>query len=120
VLEDPGRRLWIAEDGGLAIGQLRVDRAPDGVGVVSIGLAPDATGRGRGPTILQMGLAAAARELGITRARAIVLPANLRSRRLFERAGFVRVADSDTSEATALVLEIHLGKDTAAGPDGAR
>ena len=38
-----------------------------------------------------MGLAAAARELGIRRARAVVMAANLPSRRLFEGAGFVAV-----------------------------
>ena len=92
VLADPERRLWIAVEEGIAIGQVRVDRAPDGFGVVSIGLAPGARGRGLGRTVLGLGVAAAIRALGIRRARAVVMAANLPSRWLFEGAGFVAVA----------------------------
>ena len=92
VLADPDRRLWIAEEAGAPVGQLRVDRAPGGAGTVSIGLAPAARGRGLGPVVLRMGVAAAVRELGIGRARAVVMAANLPSRRLFEGAGFAAVA----------------------------
>jgi RimJ/RimL family protein N-acetyltransferase len=117
VLADPDRRLWIAEEEGVALGQVRVDRAPGGFGVVSIGLAPGARGRGIGRAVLLMGLAAAARELGIRRARAVVMGANLPSRRLFEGAGFVAVdaaaagvtpGADPAGHAAALVLEADL------------
>jgi len=91
VLADPDRRLWIAEEAGVLVGQLRVDRTPGGLGTVSIGLAPAARGRGLGPAVLRMGVAAAVRELGIGRVRAVVMAANRPSRRLFEGAGFVPV-----------------------------
>ena len=105
VLADPNRRLWIAEEAGVPIGQLRVDRAPDGRGVVSIGLAPGARGRGLGRTVLRMGLAAAVRELGIRRAWAVVIATNLPSRRLFEGAGFTVVDGAEIpGQPTALVL----------------
>jgi RimJ/RimL family protein N-acetyltransferase len=117
VLADPERRLWIAEEEGVAVGQVRVDRARDGVGVVSIGLAPGARGRGLGRTVLGLGVAAAIRELGIRRARAVVMAANLPSRRLFQGAGFV-VVDAAAAGVTlgaglsghpaALVLEADL------------
>jgi hypothetical protein len=61
-----------------------------------------------------MGLAAAMRELGIRRARAVVMAANLPSRRLFEGAGFVAMAATGLTvvdgaeipgQPAALVLE---------------
>ena len=109
VLRDRARRLWIAEEAGVPVGQLRVDRLPDGVGVVSIGLAPSARGRGLGHEVLGLGLAAAAAELGIRRARAVVMEANAPSRRLFEGAGFAPVAGATVpGRPAALVLEADL------------
>jgi len=105
VLADPDRRLWIAEAAGVPVGQLRVDRMPGGVGTVSIGLAPTARGRGLGRTVLRLGLATAVRELGIRRARAVVIATNLPSRRLFEAAGFTVVDGAEIpGQPTALVL----------------
>jgi RimJ/RimL family protein N-acetyltransferase len=100
VLADPERRLWIAVEEGLAVGQIRVDRAADGFGVVSIGLAPGARGRGLGRTVLGLGVAAAIRELGIRRVGAVVMAANLPSRRLFEGAGFVAVTTAGAAPGT--------------------
>lgn len=109
VLGDENRRLWIAEEAGVPVGQVRVDRTPDGVGVVSIGLAPQARGRGVGTEVLRLGLAAAARELTVRRARAVVLTANLPSRRLFEGAGFVAVPGAGgPGGASAMVMEAQL------------
>lgn len=110
VLGDPGRRLWIAEEAGVPVGQVRVDRAADGVGVVSIGLAPGVRGRGLGRAILRLGLAAAAAELGIGRARAVVRRSNVPSRRLFEGAGFGEVSRpaGEAGHPDALVLEASL------------
>ena len=110
VLGDAARRLWIAEEAGIAVGQVRVDRTPDGLGVVSIGLAPGSRGRGLGHTVLRLGLAAAVRELGISRVQAVVMSTNLPSRRLFEDAGFVAVAAAAAGAApparpATLVLE---------------
>jgi RimJ/RimL family protein N-acetyltransferase len=108
-MRDADRRLWIAEEAGVPVGQVRVDRTPGGIGLVSIGLPPETRGRGVGGTVLRMGLAAAVRELGIWRARAIVLATNLPSRRLFEGAGFVTIAGADVPDQPAtLVLEADL------------
>jgi RimJ/RimL family protein N-acetyltransferase len=119
VLDDPARRLWIAEEAGVPVGQVRVDRVADGVGVVSIGLAAYARGRGVGREVLRLGLAAGVAELGIRRARAIVRAANLPSRRLFEGAGFAPVAGAAApGEGDALTLEADLAvirRPTASG-----
>lgn len=117
VVRDHDRRLWIAEEAGIPVGQVRVDRMPDGVGVVSIGLAPEVRGLGVGGTVLRMGLTAAVRELGIGRARAIVLATNLPSRRLFEGAGFVGIEGAEVpGRPAACVLEADLAALTRADP----
>ncbi len=125
VLGDPDRRLWIAEEAGVPIGQVRVDRLPDGVGLVSIALASDARGRGLGREALRIAVAGAADQLGIRRARAVVLASNLPSRRLFEGAGFRPVGDAEASaeaatEPAALTLEADVGVVVRSVPDALR
>jgi RimJ/RimL family protein N-acetyltransferase len=127
-LADPDRRLWVAHEDGRPVGQVRIDRSPDLVGTVSIGLAPDARGRGLGREVLRLALVRAAQELRIRRARAVVLRSNVPSRRLFEGAGFVAVgasvADSQPAPAgtggatlsepsDVLVLEVDLAASRA-------
>jgi spore coat polysaccharide biosynthesis protein SpsF (cytidylyltransferase family)/RimJ/RimL family protein N-acetyltransferase len=51
VLDDPGRRMRIAEVDGRRVGFARVD-VEGGTGSVSIALAPDARGRGLGRAVL--------------------------------------------------------------------
>jgi RimJ/RimL family protein N-acetyltransferase len=86
-LEDPGSRLWIAEKNGQAVGQVRVD-TEDGVGVVSIAVAPEQRGRGFGSAILCAMLVEVSRERITHTLRATVHPDNVASLRAFERAGF--------------------------------
>ncbi len=121
IVGDHDRRLWIAEEAGVPVGQVRVDRMPDGIGLVSIGLAPEVRGRGVGGTVLRMGLTAAVRELGIGRARAIVLATNLPSRRLFEGAGFVANEGAEVpGRPAACVLETDLAALVRAHPEPPR
>jgi RimJ/RimL family protein N-acetyltransferase len=94
------RRLWVVEEAGLPIGQVRVDRGVDGTGMISIGLAPGARGRGAGARVLDAALEAAVAELGIRRFRAIVREDNAASRRLFERAGFRLVDRAPSAGST--------------------
>lgn len=86
-LKDPGARLWIAEEDGTAVGQVRVD-TDNGVGVVSIAVAPDQRGRGLGSAILRAMLVEASRERITQTLRATVHPDNVASLRAFERVGF--------------------------------
>ncbi|MBP1704303.1 MAG: hypothetical protein H6Q36_42 [Chloroflexi bacterium] len=88
LLSDPRRRLWIGVAAGQDIGQVRIEVADDGAGVVSIALAPGVRGRGLARPLLLAGLEAAARELGADRARAVVRGSNEVARRLFEGSGF--------------------------------
>jgi RimJ/RimL family protein N-acetyltransferase len=122
VLGDPARRLWIAEESGEPVGQVRVDRVDrvtGAVGLVSIGLAPGARGRGLGRNVLRLGIAAAADQLGIRHARAVVLASNAPSLRLFEGAGFVPVGDAAVKgQSPVLTLEADVASVVGSVRDG--
>jgi [ribosomal protein S18]-alanine N-acetyltransferase len=76
----------------------------DGVLDVGVGMRPDLVGQGRGPefaaTVLDF-----AHARGATRLRAVVQDWNIRSLRLVERLGFVRVGTHDVGEVTFVVAE---------------
>ena len=80
--------LLIGEADGVKVGMARIDRG-DAI-EVSINLNPDCRGRGLSLPLLS---AALADEAGVV--LAVVKVQNLASRRLFERAGFKQVAQSD-------------------------
>jgi UDP-2,4-diacetamido-2,4,6-trideoxy-beta-L-altropyranose hydrolase len=86
-LADPDTRLWIAEEDGVAVGQVRVDLR-DGTGTVSIGIAPAHLGRGIGPAVLQAMVVEIERDARVHALRAVARAENRASRRAFERAGF--------------------------------
>jgi RimJ/RimL family protein N-acetyltransferase len=76
----------------------------DGVLDVGVGMRPDLVGHGRGPelatTVLEFAYAR-----GATRLRAVVQDWNIRSLRLVERLGFVRVGTHDVGDVTFVVVE---------------
>lgn len=87
VLAEPRTRVWIAEVDGDPVGQMRVD-VSQAVGIVSIGVAPEARGQGVGRRLL-------ARLANLVGFQATVLvaqvhPGNEPSRALFEGQGFVQ------------------------------
>jgi RimJ/RimL family protein N-acetyltransferase len=86
-LEHPEAHLWIAEQAGIAVGQVRVD-IEHGTGIVSIAVAPEHRGRGLSSLILRAMVAEVGRSGAILRLRARVDPENLASLRAFENAGF--------------------------------
>lgn len=88
TLADPGRRLFVATAGDVPVGQLRLDRLPDGDLEVHIVLAPEARGRGLAAPLLTLVIRDHARTLASTRVLARVRPSNEPSRRAFLRAGF--------------------------------
>jgi len=83
VLDDPDRRLLVAEFDGEPVGTVRFDRDGD-VWEVSITVAPEARGRRLAVPIL----IAAERTLGPATIRANVHRDNVASLALFERAGY--------------------------------
>jgi UDP-2,4-diacetamido-2,4,6-trideoxy-beta-L-altropyranose hydrolase len=91
---DPQGRLWIAEDGGTPVGQVRVD-VKDGVGVVSVAVAAEHRGRGIASEMLRAMVAELSADSAVRTLRALVHPENRKSIRAFERAGFQLMADHE-------------------------
>lgn len=87
AVESPDRLLLIGEASGQAVGMVRFDR--DGrVWEVSINVAPEARGRGRGAGLLAAGLEAFAALHPAAGIRAVIKRENAASLRLFEGLGF--------------------------------
>ena len=82
LLGDSSRRLFIAEQGGVAIGSVRADKGADGTTELSWTVAPDARGQGLGRRML-----AALLEEICGPVRAEVKVGNLASMRIAESAG---------------------------------
>jgi RimJ/RimL family protein N-acetyltransferase len=90
VLADDGRLLLIAEEGGAAVGQLRLDRRNATTAELSITIAPGARGRGRGRRVLEVAPRVARERLGVAELVARVRETNTASLRAFEAAGWTR------------------------------
>jgi RimJ/RimL family protein N-acetyltransferase len=110
-LADPSTHLWIAEQAGDAVGQVRVD-VQDGSGTVSLAIAPSHRGRGIGSAVLsamvyEMEHAGDAHTL-----RAMAHVENTASIRAFVRAGFHRRA---LREGEFAVLERTIGREGGTG-----
>jgi RimJ/RimL family protein N-acetyltransferase len=93
-LRDPATRLWIAEEDGVAVGQVRLD-VDDDAALVSIAVAAGQRGRGVGSAILQEMQAVLLVTGPVSRLRALIHPDNSASLRAFTRAGFRRMGAAD-------------------------
>jgi len=96
VLDDAGRRIWIGEVDGAAVGMVRVD-VREAVGTVSVAVDPERRGHGAGSGLVR----ALQRELlgdcQVVELRALVHPANAGSQRIFQRAGFAEAGIDATT-----------------------
>lgn len=86
-LDATDRVLCIAEDGGAAVGTVRLDAKASGEWEISLTVAPDARGRGYATRMLRAaeGLA---RSRGAVRLVAVLKPTNARSVAAFRGAGY--------------------------------
>jgi len=100
-LARPNVRLWIAEEAGEPVGQVRVDLEQE-IGTVSIAVAPAHRGRGVGTSMLRALLVALEGDAGVRTLLAVVHLENAASLRAFERAGF---RDTGRRRRDFLVLE---------------
>jgi UDP-2,4-diacetamido-2,4,6-trideoxy-beta-L-altropyranose hydrolase len=91
-LGDPSTHLWIAEEHGTPVGQVRLD-VEGTTGTVSIAIAPTHRGRGMGTAALQAMVIETERDPGVTHLRALVHADNPASARAFELAGFNELDD---------------------------
>jgi UDP-2,4-diacetamido-2,4,6-trideoxy-beta-L-altropyranose hydrolase len=104
ALTDPRRQLWIAEENGIPVGQVRVDLDGDS-GVFSIAVAASARRRGVGQRMLRIALEEIERQHVVTTMTAVTHPDNLASIHAFERVGFRR---RELSDEGFVVLELTL------------
>jgi UDP-2,4-diacetamido-2,4,6-trideoxy-beta-L-altropyranose hydrolase len=86
-LADARCRIFIAEAGGHAVGQLRLEKTGRGA-EVSFSVLPSVRGRGIGTAILRRAPVLARRELKATQLIAHVIPENVPSAVAFLKAGF--------------------------------
>jgi RimJ/RimL family protein N-acetyltransferase len=110
-LEDPDCALLIVEVDGQPVGQVRLDRIREDLAEISIGLAPNARGRGIGTSALRMAASAASERLGVCGLRALVKEENAPSLAAFAAAGFRVIGENDTG-----VVELLHGPDVDASP----
>lgn len=94
-LADPNRLLWIAERDGEALGTVSAVRGASGLVELSVTVAPAMRGGGAGTAMIRAALAEVAVAWPLAEVRAAVRVENAASRRLFERCGFVAVAEGD-------------------------
>ena len=104
TLIDPRTRLWIAEEHGNPVGQVRVE-INDDAGVVSIAVAAAARGRGVGQQMLRGALAEIDGQHLVTTLTAVTRPDNLASIHAFEQVGFHR---RNELNAGFIVLEMRV------------
>lgn len=94
VLDDPGRRLRIAELDGRRVGFARVD-VRSGVGAVSIALAPDVRGRGLGRAVLAALVDDVHADCQVRELVASVHSANARSLGAFTAVGWAEIGPDE-------------------------
>jgi RimJ/RimL family protein N-acetyltransferase len=92
-LADPECALFIVDDDGKPVGQLRLDRVHPDLVEVSIGLDVEARGRGLGREALRRSVGEAQRLFGVKTVKALVKPDNASSLAAFAAAGFHVVAE---------------------------
>jgi RimJ/RimL family protein N-acetyltransferase len=104
-LESPSSVMWVCEQAGAVVGQVRFDKDTGDTGVVSISLLPEARDRGIAVRMLVETMAEATRRLGASRLEALVKKGNPASVRLFEKAGFIEGAPSVVNGCECHVFE---------------
>ena len=108
-LADPDTRIWILEGrSGVPVAQVRYERA-GGAAEVGISVSRADRGKGHGTAILIATADLAARELGVRELVALVLPDNLASVRIFEKAGYRPAGEAVRNGKRALRLERSVG-----------
>ncbi len=84
---DPDVHLWIAEEDGVPVAQVRVD-VTGTLGVVSVAVSSAHRGRGLGSEVLRATVDEMRSDARVTALKALIHPGNPQSLRAFENAGF--------------------------------
>lgn len=92
-LASPASLLFVIEDGGAIVGQVRYDRISVEAAEIGISLLPPYRGRGLGTRMISETLSLVCQELGVSRILANVRMENPTSIHLFEKLGFQRCGE---------------------------
>jgi RimJ/RimL family protein N-acetyltransferase len=103
-LRSESTRIWLGEDQGRPIGQVRYERDGDET-EVAISVAPDQRGRGYASLLLTLTAPLACRSLGAAVLIAYILPDNGASAGAFAKAGYRRVGEIERFGRLALRCE---------------
>jgi RimJ/RimL family protein N-acetyltransferase len=110
-LADADSLIWIALEGELPIGQLRLTRLDDSTAEVDVAVAAACRGRGVGRAIIARGAGLCeASWPGVVRLRARVMSGNTASLRAFSAAGYADAQAGDDSRAILLQRELQGGR----------
>jgi len=98
-LDTPACRIYIAEQGGRPLGQIRFEQVGPAPGRTEVGLSLDAGSRreGWGAALIMAGMARLRADGFDDSVHALVKTVNVASARAFATAGFERVSDQDGS-----------------------
>ena len=83
-------RIWILQDDGFPVGQVRYDRGGE-IAELTYSVSKEFRGRGLGTVLLQMSTPLAGKELDVAILVAFVKQGNLPSMRALKRSGFERM-----------------------------
>ena len=112
-LNSPDCRIWLLEQSGTPVGQIRFDR--EGVfAIISLSIASEFRRRGFGSTLLELSASRACRELEVEHLVGIVKADNQASRSAFARAGFREVASLQVDGQNCVRFELPCSADRAA------
>ncbi len=81
---------WIANDDGVDVGYVTLDRGMDDVDIEEVFVFPDFRGKGVGKMLVDTALSALEKE-GVKRVLLEVREGNLVARKLYEKCGFVKI-----------------------------
>lgn len=102
-LADNQTRLWIVEDGGAAVGQVRAERE-GGEAVLSIALSAEARGRGLGGEAIRAASQFAAAQFSVMKVRAKIKHNNPKSMQAFQAAGY-RLDNDSVADCIEMLWE---------------
>jgi len=94
-LRNSERKIYIAEDKGKKVGQVRFDREGENIARVSVTVNPDFYGKGHGTTIIREGSKKYFAEVHVDIIRAEIKPENIASVKAFEKAGYKKSEEKD-------------------------
>jgi|RhiMetdeSRZDD1v2_1073273.scaffolds.fasta_scaffold2483900_2 RimJ/RimL family protein N-acetyltransferase len=106
ILGSDDSRLYIAEEQGRPVGQLRLDRRAARTAEVSFSVDVKERGRGVGDLLLRRAGTAARRELAASRVIGVVKPENVASAVAFLKAGYRFTGLSRRAGQTTYVFEL--------------